>query len=634
VSRDILNGLLLLAVALPVCRGGPAAETEVFLFSSNQLLHVRSALDLLNMTESDLGFEKDVGEPIYALPRLRGILGDPLDLPRMAGEVLTAAKSESPEPMLRLATGLLDSQTAAAEKTASGSAADAAASFEEAVDAFCRRAATARELLSAAFKNIPPSERQFAAAVILGGIFDMDDSEDVQHLLRAGGIPGETVEDVRRDWDAVDPEPAATRLLRTVESVDLAAVTAAAQTIASALDELQAVAALRNDWPSEPVLKEVASISVRIGTPLDDVHRDPAMLLLEPGGNDLYTGAAANADGISGRPLCVVLDLDGDDRYMGPDLLGAGAALFGLCLVRDVRGDDTYRARYAGQGAAIFGAARLEDLAGNDFYDAQAFAQAAAFAGIGMLNDAGGRDAYEVGCRGQGYAGVRGVGILVDRDGADVYVAGRRRRDYGRYGERYLSLAQGFSIGMRPFAGGGIGALVDLEGNDLYRADVFGQGVSYWYSAGLLLDCGGHDSYDVHEYGQGSGIHLSAGLLYDASGDDRYYGHSLSQGNAHDYAVGMLLDRSGNDTYTADHYSQGRGINNSFGLLLDAEGSDAYFGRRPDSCQGIGHDGGRREYGCIGLLLDLAGEDRYTCGAADGARLVRPDFGMVYDVKE
>ena len=31
-----------------------------------------------------------------------------------------------------------------------------------------------------------------------------------------------------------------------------------------------------------------------------------------------------------------------------------------------------------------------------------------------------------------------------------------------------MSLSQGFSMGMRPFAGGGVAALVDVAGNDAY----------------------------------------------------------------------------------------------------------------------------------------------------------------------
>ena len=629
-----MSGRQFFMVVLLLC--GPwslsAADQHPLLLPTNHLAHVHRALDHLNMLERDMGFEKDAGEPSFALARLRRMLSDPLDLPRMGDEILEAVRLRESTQMWRFAAGLLELRQLHGTPPESSSAPRLAATLDIAIERFCHRAAQADTTLRAAVEGIPMDERRRVAALLLGGMFNMDDDPEVRRRLEAMGIPRPVIEGLRIEQDAIDPEPSAQRLLKTIETFDLASVLVAAEHMVEALEELQTAALAHSDWPVEPQRVQVESFAICIGTPHDDVFESPALLILDPGGDDLYTRGAASADGTRNHTLSVVLDLGGDDRYEGTDLVGPGSAIFGLCLIRDVAGDDIYRAVYTGQAAALFGAAGLEDRAGDDFYEAHAFAQAAGYAGVGILEDTNGRDTYNLGFNGQGFAGVRGVGILIDRSGGDLYLAGRRRHDYGRYSERYLSLAQGFSIGMRPFAGGGVAALVDLEGNDIYRADVYGQGVSYWYSAGFLLDGGGHDSYDVHEYGQGSGIHLSAGLLYDASGDDRYVGHSLSQGNAHDYAVGMLLDHAGNDTYTADHYSQGRGINNALGLLLDAEGRDAYFGRQPDSCQGIGHNGGRREYGCIGLLLDLAGKDRYTCGAEDGLKLERPDYGVVYDV--
>jgi hypothetical protein len=226
---------------------------------------------------------------------------------------------------------------------------------------------------------------------------------------------------------------------------------------------------------------------------------------------------------------------------------------------------------------------------------------------------------------------VRGAGWLIDRAGHDRYLAGNRERDWGRHADRFLSLAQAFSIGLRPFAGGGFAALVDLGGNDTYVADVYGQGVSYWYSAAFLIDADGNDTYRMFHYGQGSGIHLSLGLLSDEAGDDSYTGSILAQGNAHDYAVGLLIDRAGNDTYTADSYSQGRGLYNALGVLIEGGGDDVYSARHTNECQGLGHDGGPREYGSLGLLLDEGGHDEYACGAAGACATLRPWYGVVWD---
>jgi hypothetical protein len=122
--------------------------------------------------------------------------------------------------------------------------------------------------------------------------------------------------------------------------------------------------------------------------------------------------------------------------------------------------------------------------------------------------------------------------------------------------------------------------------------------------------------------------------LADSAGNDTYSGYILSQGSAHDFSVGMLVDRGGDDTYTADHHSQGRALNNGFGLLMDSRGNDAYFGRQSEQCQGVGNNAGTREYGSLGILCDLDGSDRYSSGATDGARWLRPLYGIVYDSSE
>ena len=184
---------------------------------------------------------------------------------------------------------------------------------------------------------------------------------------------------------------------------------------------------------------------------------------------------------------------------------------------------------------------------------------------------------------------------------------------------------------MRPFAGGGVGILCDLKGNDHYVADVYGQGASYWYSIGLLLDGEGNDTYDAYQYCQGAGIHLSSGALIDWSGNDTYTAGHICQGAAHDYAVGMLIDRAGDDKYTGDTTAQGAAINNSFAILLDRGGNDSYTGIDTNQSQGAGHDGGKREYGSIGLLLDLGGQDHYSQGQTNNAINLKPFYGALLD---
>jgi hypothetical protein len=96
----------------------------------------------------------------------------------------------------------------------------------------------------------------------------------------------------------------------------------------------------------------------------------------------------------------------------------------------------------------------------------------------------------------------------------------------------------------------------------------------------------------------------------------------------------MLFDHAGHDTYTADHHAQGRALNNAFALLVDRGGDDAYFGRQREGSQGIGNEGGFRDYGSLALLVDLGGTDRYSGGFSNGAVMVRPLYGAVWDAAD
>lgn len=197
--------------------------------------------------------------------------------------------------------------------------------------------------------------------------------------------------------------------------------------------------------------------------------------------------------------------------------------------------------------------------------------------------------------RGQGFGSTLGFGILQDRTGNDTYTAKSQMEDTGRAYNKghFISLAQGYAFGNRdpqdnPANGtsGGIGLLVDWEGNDTYIADVFGQGGAYWYGIGILFDGSGNDSYQVHDYGQGAGIHLAVGILMDFAGNDKYNGYRHAIGHALDRSVGCLIDFAGNDVYESD----GPEGPESFGsavkpyaiaFFADLKGNDSYINGTP-----------------------------------------------------
>lgn len=614
----------------------PAPDPAPVVFDRAARLHVEVALRTLNMTTNDAAFDKDVAEPRLAPAGLRRMLEAPFALPELGDRVMAAATGGDAATLWALAAELLEVGPLPDDGIGLSGAADWPVGFDPALtaalDRFLVQAGRAEALAGQAFAGVEAAERDWMAATYLAGVFNAEDHAEVRDAMTAFGFSAALVERVVAEGCAVDPAPAASNMLDGVAAIDMGALLAAGQVLHAGLRQLELDAAHVERWPTQRVDRLTPLGLVSIGSVQSDRYTDPALLILDPAGDDRYSGAAAVVNGLSGRSAGAVLDLAGNDDYGGRGLLAAGSALFGIQVTLDVSGDDRYRAAYAGQGAGLFGVALLEDCAGDDRYRAQGVAQGAGYAGVGLLHDADGRDLYDVGFQGQACAGLRGVGLMIDVAGADHYLAGGRLPDYDRYPERYLTLAQGCAVGMRPFGGGGVAALVDLAGNDVYLADVYGQGVGYWYAVGMLLDRAGLDTYHIFQYGQGAGIHLSLGLLADWGGSDRYQAHALAQGSAHDFAVGMLFDHAGHDRYGGDHHVQGRAINNAFGLLLDGGGDDSYQARDGARAQGIGHDGGLREYGSLALLIDLAGNDGYSSGATNGAAFERPDFGVVLDV--
>lgn len=343
-----------------------------------------------------------------------------------------------------------------------------------------------------------------------------------------------------------------------------------------------------------------------IGAEGDNVYRKNFALIIDVGGNDMYTDTKSTLFGIS-----IIIDLKGNDTYQGGNC-SLASGYFGIGILFDLEGDDTYQAGSFSLAAGVFGVGLLCDKKGNDKYFGDTFTQGAGGFGIGILKDLEGNDFYNCALYGQGFGNTYGIGILADGSGNDTYFAGGKYLDEIRYLDHFLSLSQGFSIGFRPDLSGGIGLLTDLKGNDNYISDIFGQGCGYWYSLGGLVDFEGNDSYLSYQYSQGAATHLAMGVLIDKAGDDNYISKGVSQGCGHDLSLGLLLDEQGADSYSAFDLSQGAGNANGFGILVDLMGDDNYLVKRKNNTQGYGDF--RREYGSLGLLLDLKGIDVFSFG--------------------
>ena len=364
---------------------------------------------------------------------------------------------------------------------------------------------------------------------------------------------------------------------------------------------------------------------VVIGDSLENTYEGSFALVLDLGGSDAYNLAANPAVNFS-----LTVDRNGDDSYSSSDRAAVAGAIFGTSVVVDLAGNDLYRAGDLSLGAGIFGCGAILDRGGDDVYDSGSFSQGAGFGGVGILCDEAGRDSYTAAMQSQAFGYVGGAGLILERSGNDTYLTKPAQTDILRYEDHYLTLSQGCAFGYRPDYSGGIGLLVESAGNDLYCSDIFGQGVGYWFCVGAIVDRAGHDFYRSYQYAQGAGIHLAFGLLSDESGDDYYISKGVSQGCGHDLSLGLLADFSGNDCYTAVDLSQGAGSANGTGILYDADGVDAYSSKNKVNVNGYGDY--RREFGSIGLQLDMTGSDFYSARGKNDAVWESGRYGLGMDV--
>lgn len=344
----------------------------------------------------------------------------------------------------------------------------------------------------------------------------------------------------------------------------------------------------------------------------------PFALIVDLGGDDFYGPGLGGVVGTAGRGfVSMVVDLSGNDTWESAGCpVAQGGAVLGFACVVDLEGDDNYSASGMSQGSGMLGHGMLIDLSGEDMYRAAIHAQGAGTMGSGILLDASGSDFRRVASYGQGFGGPRGQGELVDCDGHDVYMAGFSFPHEPLLPRDNRAMSQGFGMGLRPFIAGGTGTLVDLgEGNDTYRAEVFGQGCSYWYSLGILVDEGGQDVYSAAQYSQGTGIHLSAGVLLDLSGDDQFISRNgPAQGSAHDLSTGFLFDGEGSDIYATDG-GQGLALTNSAAVFADAGGNDIFAVRNLGQGQATWARGSTGS----GLFLSLADDGSYLGAGGDSA---------------
>ncbi|MCG8641926.1 MAG: hypothetical protein MI862_19510, partial [Desulfobacterales bacterium] len=251
-------------------------------------------------------------------------------------------------------------------------------------------------------------------------------------------------------------------------------------------------------------------------------------------------------------------------------------------------------------------------------------------------------------CR-TGFGGSGGIGALINYSGNDEYIAERYASkgsmlvDYkeGRLINR--NKAQGASAGRRADISdgsawaGGLGVIMDIEGDDIYTSGDYSLGIGYWFGTGICFDRNGNDTYNSNFNTQGCDIHFSIGALIDENGDDHHnlYEEKLNGksgieagggglGYGWDSGAGILINKQGNDVYKSQWKSFGYSEIRSQAFFIDEFGEDTYiYGQLKD---GFGRANTLDLYNkpdlrtiyfykehCsnLGMFLDAGGEDNY-----------------------
>lgn len=365
-------------------------------------------------------------------------------------------------------------------------------------------------------------------------------------------------------------------------------------------------------------------------------------LIVDLGGDDAWgdgcatVALAANAAPDAPLPtgISVALDLGGNDTWSslgyctsGELFAGSaqGSAIAGCALACDLDGNDTWTSGQLGQGAAVYGVGLLADLGGADRYTSDAVSNGAAMDGIGVWYDAAGDDVVTSTICAAGFALPGGLGLYYDRRGKDVVsVSGRNAQPpigstYGTAG-CFHGMGLGMGLGLRGWAGGGVGVVIDGEGDDAYSAGEFAFGCGYFFGTGIFVNGKGNDRYEAGRYGIATGAHQATGFFRDLAGDDQYLVTSVAAlaGNW-DTMVSSFVDDLGNDRYECrDGIGMGSATITSFALFYDGGGKDTYKAMGPDCLGHAGHpDDGERGGISFAVFLDRGKDaDVYARGAA------------------
>ncbi len=262
------------------------------------------------------------------------------------------------------------------------------------------------------------------------------------------------------------------------------------------------------------------------------------------------------------------------------------------------------------------------DLGGDDLYRGLIASSTDADHANAVVIDLGGNDTYNGSPLGLA-TGRLGVGLLIDQSGNDVYQLdiGSGGAGFGGLGIQFDAAGDDVYMGSRLTQGaaiGGLGLLFDAAGNDRYTSHGFSVGFGGPQGVGAVIDLEGHDQYQCGDkiasaYNAEDAPAAKPGdalFQYDCFGLGTGSGKRIltkrSEWQAFNLAGGwgLLLDMAGDDRYRGANFSQGHGYFFGTGICLDLDGNDEYLAARYGQ-------GSSAHYG-VGLFIDRQGADRYA----------------------
>lgn len=406
----------------------------------------------------------------------------------------------------------------------------------------------------------------------------------------------------------------------------------ASLTDASQADGVQPLA--QHDWAgsitgSVLAIRQTPHGLIIVGGPDDNRYRiqQPVAMIIDLGGNDRYEAMVGASQSLT-HPLGMVIDLAGNDQYAAGSF-GLASGRLGVGLVFDLKGHDKYQLATASGGIGVGGIGVLVDAAGNDTYAGSAYTQGAAIGGIGALVDHQGDDTYTSDIYALGFGGTLGAGAVIDVAGNDSYQCGQKHpspynqtdsKNIGQDDERYQwqALGMGMGLGRRILSqtpqdhqyalAGGLGMLLDADGDDQYQSGNFSQGSGYYFGCGLKIDLRGNDKHHAARYGQASGAHFAMGVFVDGDGQDHYRstGPTYNGGCAWDHSVFFCVDQGQSDDVYDFTLAEGlgRGQIHSLGAFGDFGGNDQYISNKQPPAFTDEHS--------VAVFFDGGGQDDYS----------------------